>query len=522
MTRKLDALLAGVGVLFGAASLTWPFGWDTSVHYYVGREWLLRGAIPYRDTFDHKTPGIHLVHTIAIALFGEGMWGIRLIELGSVVVLGWACAQIARDRAARPAPGLAGATILAASVYYYGFYDYWNTAQCELLAATCATLMVLAALRTRSPVRAGAAVGLLAGVTLLLKPPFVLFALVAIAVLSMRRRGHVAQLARVLGALALSATIVPGLVLAYFAAHGALDDLIEIVGYANAAYLENEQRLHSLGEVVDNAVVVWRGYSPVAGLLFVSSAAAIAVACVRRSRGLLVRWAIAAAMLAIGYLIIALQLKFYYYHWITELPAGTLMTANVIVAASRARVVGARSRLWVPALPSLALLAAFALTGAQAAAWLRTTVAAVRWLDGDWDRARFASTFQTWDGVRRYEDVEATGTWIREHSAAGDELLVRGVAAEIYVVSGLHAPGRFFWTAFLTRPSRRFHREAWLAEDAAVIDSRRARWVVTWTQTTDGPESTSYFLPRGYVERTRIGAYSVLERAGGNAPAARR
>ena len=59
MTRKLDALLAAVGVLFGAASLAWPFGWDTSVHYYVGREWLLRGAIPYRDTFDHKTPGIH-------------------------------------------------------------------------------------------------------------------------------------------------------------------------------------------------------------------------------------------------------------------------------------------------------------------------------------------------------------------------------------------------------------------------------------------------------------------------------
>src|SRR5580658_2324456 len=100
MTRKLDALLAGVGVLFGAASLAWPFGWDTSVHYYVGREWLLRGAIPYRDTFDHKTPGIHLVHAVAIALFGEGMWGIRIIELGSVVVLGWACARIARDPAA--------------------------------------------------------------------------------------------------------------------------------------------------------------------------------------------------------------------------------------------------------------------------------------------------------------------------------------------------------------------------------------------------------------------------------------
>jgi hypothetical protein len=79
----------------------------------------------------------------------------------------------------------------------------------------------------------------------------------------------------------------------------------------------------------------------------------------------------------------------------------------------------------------------------------------------------------------------------------------------------LHAPGRFFWTAFLTRPSRAFRREAWLAEDAAVIDSKKARWVVTWTETRDGPESASYFLPRGYVERTRIGAYTVLERSPG-------
>lgn len=88
---------------------------------------------------------------------------------------------------------------------------------------------------------------------------------------------------------------------------------------------------------------------------------------------------------------------------------------------------------------------------------------------------------------------------------------MRGVAAEIYVVSGLHAPGPFFWTTFLTRPSRRFDRDAWLAEDAAVIDAKRPRWVVTWTGTTTGPESEGYFLARGYVERTRIGAYTVLE-----------
>jgi hypothetical protein len=509
MTRKLDALLAAVGVLFGAASLAWPFGWDTSVHYYVGREWLLRGAIPYRDTFDHKTPGIHVVHALVIGVFGEGMWGIRLVELASVVVLGWACAEIAKDRA-RAVQGLRGATILAASVFYYGFYDYWNTAQCELLATTCAALMVLVARRTRNLAHAAMGVGLLAGVDLVLKPPFVLFVLVATTVLAVRMRGRSGGLARALVGVVAGAAIVPGLVLAYFAAHGALHDLFEIVGYANAAYLENEQRLHSVGEVVDNAVIVWRGYCPVASCLFAASGVAVAAAWVRRSRRRLGRWGIVGAMLAIGYAIIVLQLKFYYYHWITELAAGTLMTASVLADASSA--VRASRRAWVPAVASVVVLAAFGLTGSQASEWLRTTSATVHWLRGDWDRPRFASTFQTWDGVRRYADVEATGLWLRGGSAPGDEVLVRGVAAEIYVVSGLHAPGRFFWTAFLTRPSRSFHREAWLAEDAAVIDGKRPRWVVTWTETREGPESASYFLPRGYVERTRIGAYTVLER----------
>ena len=512
MTRKLDGLLAAVGVLFGAASLAWPFGWDTSVHYYVGREWLLRGSIPYRDTFDHKTPGIHLVHALAIAVFGEGMWGIRVIELASVVLLGWACAGIARDRTTRAPPGLTGATILAASVYYYGFYDYWNTAQCELLGTTCAALMLLAAVRPRSLIRAGVGVGLFAGLALVLKPPFALFVLVAVPVLIVRARGAgAARLVRPIAALVAAAVAVPGVVLVYFAAHGALHDLVEIVVYANAAYVENEQRLSTVGEIVDNAIIVWKGYAPVAALVFAASGGAIVFACVRRSARSVGRWALAAGMLGVGYAVIVLQLKFYYYHWITELSAGTLMTANVLVELSRLQP---RRAAWATVLGAAAVLGAFALTGPQASGWLRTTVAAVRWLDGDEDRARFASTFQTWDGVRRYGELEATGLWIRERSAPGDELLVRGVAAEVYVVSRLHAPGRFFWTAFsfyapLATLSprglagrglggRRLPASA-LGRD---VDGRRRR----------ASSPRSYFLPRGYIERTRIGGYSVLER----------
>ncbi|MGH7297344.1 MAG: hypothetical protein ACRELB_20570, partial [Polyangiaceae bacterium] len=156
--RWRDALLASCGVLFGAPSLAWPFGWDTAVHYYVGREWALRGAIPYRDTFDHKPPLIHLVHAICVRLFGEGMWGIRVVELACVVALGLACASLAWGRRDGRAPdGLRGLAVLASSVLYYGFFDYWNTAQCELMGTTLCALVLVAAVRVRRAGRAAVA-----------------------------------------------------------------------------------------------------------------------------------------------------------------------------------------------------------------------------------------------------------------------------------------------------------------------------------------------------------------------------
>ncbi len=528
MTRKLDGLLTAIGVLFGATSLAWPFGWDTSVHYYVGREWLLRGAIPYRDTFDHKTPGIHAVHALTIAVFGEGMWGIRVVELACVVVLGWTCASLAVRRGERPPPGLAGASVLVASVFYYGSFDFYNTAQCELLGTTLCALSLLAAWRIR---RIGVAVlvsGLLTGAMLALKPPLVLMATVPFAVLAVRthravtpgRASRLAALLRCGLGFAGGAVVVPALFVAYFVAHDAGSDMLDLVVRCNLSYVHDEPRLTTAAAIWAEVRSVWRVFSPAAPILFAAAGVATADAVLRRSPARMARWAAAWALFGTSVLVILVQLKFYFYHWITPLPAVTLIVANVMVDAARA-VRGSR-RAWVPLATGVLLLAAFTQTGSQFSGWSGSTAAALHWVLGDWDRARFAQHFQTWDGVRKYGELEAVGLWLRDHSSKDDLLLSRGVATEVYVVSGMHAPGRFFWTSFLTRPTRRFHREAWLAEDLAVIETKRPRWVVTWTGIPDGPESASYFLPRGYVERTRVGSYSILERAAGGAPAAQR
>ena len=513
-----DVLLALAGILFGATSLTWPFGWDTAVHYYVGREWVLRGAIPYRDTFDHKPPLIHFVHAASVWLFGEGMWGIRVIELACIVVLGWVCASLAVRRGERGPDGLRGASVLTASVLYYGFFDYWNTAQCELLGTTLCALALLAAWRIRRPGRAAVAAGLVTGAVFALKPPLVVMALVPFTVLAIRaaaaaRHGggaRTAAVARSAAWLAGSALVIPAVFVAYFAAHGAAADLLDFVVRCNFTYLRDEPRLTTASEVWANVDTMWRCFSPIASLLFVAAAVATADAVFRRSRGRLARWATAWALLAASVLAVAIQLKFYFYHWITPLSAVVLLAANLMVDVSHA--VRASRRAWVPPAAAVVLLAAFSRTGIEFDAFLRTSAATLHWWSGDWDRARFARTFQTWDGLRRYGDFEATGLWLREHSSAGDFVLVRGIAAEIYVVSGRRAPGRFFWTAFLTRPSRRFHREEMLAEDYDTIVEKRPRWVVTWGPSREGPDSAEWFSSMGYERRQQFGANVVLER----------
>src|SRR5688572_22198954 len=97
-------------MLFSAHSLAYPFGSDQSVYHIVARWYLAHGAAPYRDTFDHKTPGIYALHALLIRVFGEGIWPIRLVEWLLMVPLGLGLAIVASadEEARRPPAWLCG------------------------------------------------------------------------------------------------------------------------------------------------------------------------------------------------------------------------------------------------------------------------------------------------------------------------------------------------------------------------------------------------------------------------------
>src|SRR5688572_12300501 len=96
--RKLDLLLALLALAFGLVSLTYPFGRDQGLYHYVGREWLLRGSIPYRDMFEHKPPGLYILHALSVLLFGQKLYAIRVLDLCATVAAGYVGGGVVADK----------------------------------------------------------------------------------------------------------------------------------------------------------------------------------------------------------------------------------------------------------------------------------------------------------------------------------------------------------------------------------------------------------------------------------------
>ncbi len=52
---------------------------DSSVYLYIGQH-LLKGAVPYRDTFDNKGPLLYLVNALGLTLGAGSFWGVYVLE----------------------------------------------------------------------------------------------------------------------------------------------------------------------------------------------------------------------------------------------------------------------------------------------------------------------------------------------------------------------------------------------------------------------------------------------------------
>lgn len=513
--RTRDLVFGAVGTLFGAVSLTYPFGRDQGLFYYAAREWLDRGQVLYRDVWDHKPPVIYIIHMLTIAVFGEHQWGIRVAELFiGVPLLAWVTARLATPRSEPLRDGVFGAAWLAVAVAYYGYLGFWDTAQCELWAVLLATAGLAAALRIRDRVRGAIVAGVLSALALFTKPPVVLFVLLCGGAVAMRAREGAGTRLRSaltsLGAWALGGVAPAALILGYFAARHALAPMLDILVGANAVYVRDEPTVRGVGLVTVLMLGNFGTMQPFSTLVVLGTAAAIFAGRSVRDGSLARRYLLSAALVACAAGAVLLQRKFYAYHWGLEASAAGVFGAALFSDMDDVAALSRRGRWFAPASLLAMTLALFAVSGSPFMTWLASVQKAVAYLGGGLSREEFSRNFDI-PGFYQNHDVEIVGRWLRDHARPGDTLVVRGFEPEIYAWSGLHYTGRFYWTPFLTLSTRVYRREQYLREDRAAILADPPRWAVT----QDGPvatlDSTAWMRQFRYRRRGTVGGFSILE-----------
>ncbi|HSO32183.1 MAG TPA: glycosyltransferase family 39 protein, partial [Labilithrix sp.] len=480
-----------------------------------GREMVRHGAMPYRDMLDQKTPAIYLLYAALIRVFGEHIWGIRVAEWLVIVPFALGLARVATPRAEKTPAWLAGFAVLAANVFYFGFFDYWHTGQCEFWCAVLVGAALWVGLR--APVRAtvGALLaGLACGGAILFKPTVGLLVVVVLGAIvagrSSWRERLIASAAFALGgALAIGACVL------WIVQRGAGAAAYDILVTFNRAYVAQERRVNDLEDVAKTVLAAHHLFDPLAS--FIHLWIVIGIVQFGRTGGRRIEspLVLPALVIVAGAASVIAQLKFYPYHWGIMIVGETL--AMVVIVRQLAehlaalRVSTVQARLVCVGAPLLL----FALTG-YLWGWEERVTATFRYLRTG-DREAFLDPFRVEHPFHFFaKDEEAVGSWLRAHARPEDRLVVRDFHPTIYASSGLSYGGRFFWDAYLTDPRRR--REEWLAQDRADLERIKPRWVVAILPRPDmhwgdppALAAPEYFMPFGYRQVHEMYGYSIME-----------
>jgi hypothetical protein len=128
------------------------------------------GLVPYRDFWDHKPPGIHLLDALAVALTGDAWPGIEILQVANALVLAAAFAACALKRDCGLMATAGGTLLMTLAFYAPNVYQGGNRAE-----EFGATLVILGLTLRQSGGRwAGLAAAACLGAAPFFKEPFAL------------------------------------------------------------------------------------------------------------------------------------------------------------------------------------------------------------------------------------------------------------------------------------------------------------------------------------------------------------
>lgn len=156
--------------LSAAQILLFSFGRDQGIYATVA-DGILRGQMPYRDVWDFKPPGIFLVYALAQALFGKTMLAPRLLEVAGLIGMIVGFMRLSETFFGVKRVGLVGGAVAA---LIHAQLEFWHSGQPEtfggFLTVWALVLTTSEGKRSRKLLR-WAAIGALFGCAFLLKPP---------------------------------------------------------------------------------------------------------------------------------------------------------------------------------------------------------------------------------------------------------------------------------------------------------------------------------------------------------------
>ncbi len=444
--------------LLGAAAVAVPLlllllqfgaGRDQGAYLVVARV-MQAGGMPYRDAWDVKPPGIFLVYRLALA-FGDGMLPVRVIEALALAFQAIAFAVLTRRFVGSAVPGAWGGAL---AILIHVQLEFWHTGQPESFGGPIlAWALVLATNVGRRKLSLFAS-GALFGMAALLKPPLGGGVVLVAAILAWRdARAAVTGQGRAalkpLVTMALGSAAVVAAAFAWFLIRGAVPDLMETFRDFVPRYTALSLRGHSALGLIYRAFFEWF---------------AVYSALIPAGVALLLLWrgsedetwglALVGAVLAPQIAGVAMQAKFFAYHYGAALPFGALLAAWGAARGWR-RFRGVAPRLAGVGLALLLLRA----DARPRYPWLDQAASRVRAALSPAERNRILDALQSAGDVDAAANRRASD-WVRGATPAGSSLFVWGYEPVLYDDSGrapasrfiYNAPLRTSWYAHVARP----------------------------------------------------------------------
>ena len=229
--------LAAALALLAATTFMTPVSNDAGAYLTVA-DGILAGKLPYRDIFDHKTPGIYYAFAAVLAVSQRSLLAVQINQLLAVTAMAGLVGWLGWRLWGRLAGGLALLLALYGGAAYQG--GHLTTEAWVALGSAAALVVLLRQPGVAPSTSAWLLAGALVGVSALFKQTGLL-TLLALGAWAVSIQGSWREVGRRWLALAVGCATPLAVTAAFFAAQGALDDLwrdavwINLANYPRAA-----------------------------------------------------------------------------------------------------------------------------------------------------------------------------------------------------------------------------------------------------------------------------------------------